>query len=110
VKRFLLGSICLLFILSIGAMALAQAASPAPSVTTVTAPVATPVAPSGFFAQLMAYKSQIGLAVYALLDLLVLMIPGLAGNGIVHQILIVAGKLANQNSATPPSSTNSTAA
>ncbi len=63
------------------------------------APVSSPVSLIGF---VQAHVAAIALAVYAALDVLILVIPSLAGNGLVHQILILAGKLAGMQPPPPP--------
>ncbi len=54
---------------------------------------AAPAAP-GLIDFIKAHLTSLALLVYSLLDVLILAIPSLAGNGLIHQILLLAGKLA----------------
>jgi hypothetical protein len=59
----------------------------------------TPPASVGVFGFIKANAAAVALMVYAILDVLIIAIPSLSGNGLVHQILLAAGKLAGL---TPP--------
>lgn len=97
-------SVLVFCLLTLGVQLLAQTTpvatvpSPAQIVATV---IATPVSQVGFFDFVKSHIADFALAIYALLDVIILAIPSLAGNGLLHQILIMAGKLSNQN---PPAS------
>jgi hypothetical protein len=85
----------ILAIVCFGFLALAQVAAPVASgpVAVISAP---PVQPVGFIGFVKANLVVLASAVYFLLDIVILVSPGLAGNGILHQIMITAGKLGGQ--------------
>lgn len=75
---------------------------PAAPIVNAIAPV-IPVVQASFFSELVLFvKSNLAVVaglVYFLIDLIILVTPSLAGNGLLHQIMITAGKLSGQ---TPP--------
>jgi hypothetical protein len=98
VSVILLVSILALF----GVELLAQTASPAASAipaavaatpAPVTAALASTPTSHNFFELIYANKALLGLLAYALLDCVVLFVPSLKGNGIVHQLLLVTGAM-----------------
>lgn len=66
--------------------------APAASVPAVVVPVVS----GGFFAFVKANLAALALAVYAILDVVIALSPGLAANGLVHAILNLAAKASGQ--------------
>jgi hypothetical protein len=85
------------FVLMFAISAFAQTSSPSPVAAVTATPAVTPAATTGFVAFVKANLAAIALAVYGILDVVVLVSPGLAGNGIVHQLILLTAKLAGQN-------------
>lgn len=80
-----------LFMLAIGIEVMAQIASPTPA----PSPVPVAAAPSIWDA-LIAHKVLLGSLIYNICDLLVWLIPSLAGYGLLHQIQLWAGAAAGK--------------
>lgn len=94
--KFVISVFMALFLLSVVSFAQVP---PAPVGSPAAVIVAPPPASPGVFGFLKANLAAVALAVYAILDVAILLSPTLAGNGLVHQILILAGKASGQ---TPP--------
>lgn len=84
-----------LLALVLAVIAFAQVPSASPSASPAVA-----AASFNFMTFIKTYWSQIALALYAALDVLILASPSVAGNGLVHEIFVLLGKAAGQ---TPPS-------
>lgn len=95
-KKFILVSVFAFFGFLVISASFAQ--TPLPAASVAPAVVAPAPAPS-VFDFIKAHVSQIALVVYGVLDLLILASPKLDANGLLHQLLLWAGKLSGQ---TPP--------
>lgn len=88
--RILVSTMFLLLI--IGVEVFAQTASPTPTPTPAPASSA-----SSIWTWLMSNKMDVAACVYWILDVVVLVAPGLAGNGLLHQLTIWAAALSGQS-------------
>lgn len=95
--KFVISVFMALFLLSVVSFAQVPPAPAGSPAAVIVAP--PPPASPGVFGFLKANLAAVALAVYAILDVAILLSPSLAGNGLVHQILILAGKASGQ---TPP--------
>lgn len=93
-----------LLFLGISFVVISEVFAQVPAASVMSSPavaiVPAPVTSLTFFGFIKANAVAIALAIYAILDVVILAVPSLAGNGLIHQILITTGKLAGQ----PPKS------